>query len=409
MPTCPETQNTLEVDQTKFWDSNGVNWDGHRIGWVIAGACSVAVRYHFFRARTKNRTRRQYEGTTTIPRNNDRSVYAIIYFSYRFFRDYTYYSLIEVSYEAVTLSAFLLLIIEYVAITAEGHSAEKAIERKDKRPLPLPVYFMYTVKWSVLQWLLYVLVFDLVSISVALYGLVIFYGLTAEELKERRSLAKFLAFKLIVMFAFYQSFVSGGVGVRGRGRACGWVRGRWTFAVGSAEASGGGSLTAAAHVSKLSKSLSLRGMKALIVVMHSLAICAGASWELELSSFCSTRVSYTAGDGVRQRGTLGVPARVLSSLLSRGKSTSDVGHFLSQLRVASFGVRCYSSFAAPPRVEYIRYVLFPRAVRMNGCGASFLHRAGVGGDLGVLFALLDVMSTLLRVKTDHNHAIVTGS
>ncbi|KAF8979613.1 hypothetical protein BDQ17DRAFT_1367679 [Cyathus striatus] len=32
-----------------------------------------------------------------------------------------------------------LLIIEYVAMTAEGHSAEKAIERKDKPPLPLPV------------------------------------------------------------------------------------------------------------------------------------------------------------------------------------------------------------------------------------------------------------------------------
>ena len=34
-----------------------------------------------------------------------------------------------------------------------------------------------------------------------------FYGLTAEELKGRRPLAKFLAIKLIVMFTFYQSFV----------------------------------------------------------------------------------------------------------------------------------------------------------------------------------------------------------
>jgi uncharacterized membrane protein len=35
-------------------------------------------------------------------------VYAIIsFFSYRFFRKYTYYVLIEVAYEAVTLSAFL--------------------------------------------------------------------------------------------------------------------------------------------------------------------------------------------------------------------------------------------------------------------------------------------------------------
>jgi hypothetical protein len=34
-----------------------------------------------------------------------------------------------------------------------------------------------------------------------------FYGLTAEELKDRRPLAKFLSIKLIVMFTFYQSFV----------------------------------------------------------------------------------------------------------------------------------------------------------------------------------------------------------
>jgi hypothetical protein len=35
-------------------------------------------------------------------------VYAIIsFFSYRFFRKYTYYALVEVAYESVTLSAFL--------------------------------------------------------------------------------------------------------------------------------------------------------------------------------------------------------------------------------------------------------------------------------------------------------------
>lgn len=86
-------------------------------------------------------------------------IYAVIsFFSYRFFRDYTYYSLIEVAYEvryrptsspppqclqvcaqAVTLSAFLLLLIEFVASTSQEHKAEAAIARKDKRPLPLPV------------------------------------------------------------------------------------------------------------------------------------------------------------------------------------------------------------------------------------------------------------------------------
>lgn len=45
------------------------------------------------------------------------------------------------------------------------------------------------------------------TISVALYGLFLFYGLTKEELAGRRPLAKFLSIKLIVMFTWYQSFI----------------------------------------------------------------------------------------------------------------------------------------------------------------------------------------------------------
>jgi len=177
------------------------------------------------------------------------TVYAVIsFFSYRYFRSYTYYSLIYVVYEAVTISAFLLLIIEYVAATAVDRNAATAMVRKDKRPLPMPfccwryrptkAYFMYTVKWSVLQYVIvrpavsiagviceklgvlcesqghnphfasfYLSVVDFVSITVALYGLLVFFGLTKDELAGRRPLAKFLCIKLIVMFTFYQSFV----------------------------------------------------------------------------------------------------------------------------------------------------------------------------------------------------------
>jgi hypothetical protein len=45
------------------------------------------------------------------------------------------------------------------------------------------------------------------SSSIALYGLILFYGLTKDELAGRRPLAKFLSIKLIIMFTFYQSFV----------------------------------------------------------------------------------------------------------------------------------------------------------------------------------------------------------
>ncbi|GLB36716.1 putative DUF300-domain-containing protein [Lyophyllum shimeji] len=247
---CPD-ENSQYIDQTSFWDSNGVNWDTHRIGWTIAGGCAcltviisiVSVLRHC-RSYTNPLEQRQILRILYMP-----PVYAIIsFFSYRFFRHYTYYSFVEVAYEAVTLSAFLLLLIEYVAATASGRKAENAIARKDKRPLPIPfccwryrptkAYFMYTVKWSVLQYVIirplvsiagiicekyevlceaagfnihfanaYLECIDFISISIALYGLLMFYGLTADELKGRRPLAKFLCIKLIVMFTFYQAFV----------------------------------------------------------------------------------------------------------------------------------------------------------------------------------------------------------
>ncbi|KAF7340775.1 hypothetical protein MSAN_02106100 [Mycena sanguinolenta] len=251
MPTCP-SDNAADIDQSGFWNpGQSIDWDQHRIGWAIAGGCSlitviITCISVFQHCRNYNvpREQRQIIRILYMP-----PVYAIIsFFSYRFFRSYTYYSMIYVAYEAVTISAFLLLIIEYVADTAGNHRAEGALVRKDKRPLPLPfccwryrptkAYFMYTVKWSVLQYVIvrpaisiagiicekynvlcdsegynpqfasvYLSAVDFVSISIALYGLLVFFGLTKDELVGRRPLAKFLCIKLIVMFTFYQSFV----------------------------------------------------------------------------------------------------------------------------------------------------------------------------------------------------------
>ncbi|RPD55176.1 DUF300-domain-containing protein [Lentinus tigrinus ALCF2SS1-7] len=247
---CP-SENQSVIDQSTFWDSDGINWDAHRIGWVVAGCCAVvtliltAINVSFHARHYTNRgEQRQILRILYMP-----AVYAIIsFFSYRYFRSYTYYDLIETAYESVTLSAFLLLLIEFVASTATGHDVDNAILRKEKSSLPLPfccwryrptkAYFMYTLKWSVLQYVIlrpalsiagiicehygvlcqsgpwsfktahaYISVIDGVSITIALYGLLIFYGLTKDELKGRKPLSKFLSIKLIVMFTFYQSLV----------------------------------------------------------------------------------------------------------------------------------------------------------------------------------------------------------
>ncbi|KAI0326498.1 DUF300-domain-containing protein [Cubamyces sp. BRFM 1775] len=247
---CP-SDNKQIADQSGFWSSDGIDWDAHRIGWLIAGVCAVvtvvltAINVTFHCTHYTNRgEQRQILRILYMP-----AVYAIIsFFSYRFFRSYTYYDLIETAYESVTLSAFLLLLIEFVAATANEHKVDNAMIRKDKQSLPIPfccwryrptkAYFMYTVKWSVLQYVIirpllsiagivceyygilcesgpwsfktahaYITVIDGVSITIALYGLLIFYGLTKEELVGRKPLCKFLSIKLIVMFTFYQGLV----------------------------------------------------------------------------------------------------------------------------------------------------------------------------------------------------------
>lgn len=43
--------------------------------------------------------------------------------------------------------------------------------------------------------------------SVALYGLLLFYSLTKEDLRGHRPLAKFLAIKMLVFLTFYQGFI----------------------------------------------------------------------------------------------------------------------------------------------------------------------------------------------------------
>ncbi|KZT32287.1 DUF300-domain-containing protein [Sistotremastrum suecicum HHB10207 ss-3] len=253
MPAICADDNTQAVEQDDFWSTleHGGHLQAHQIGWLIAGACTVvavviALINIFRHARNYlvPAEQRQILRILYMP-----PIFGIIsFFSYRYFREYVYYELIQIIYEAITIAAFFLLIVEFVAATASDNRAEMALMRKDKKALPLPFccfrfrptkpYFMYTIKWAVLQYVIvrplvslagiitnaeglycesggynihfayaYLEGVDFISISITLYGLIVFYALTREELKGRRPLAKFIAIKLIIFFTFYQSFV----------------------------------------------------------------------------------------------------------------------------------------------------------------------------------------------------------
>jgi hypothetical protein len=51
----------------------------------------------------------------------------------------SYYELVEVIYESFVVSAFLLLLIQYVAKTTATRTAEAALARKEKARLIFPV------------------------------------------------------------------------------------------------------------------------------------------------------------------------------------------------------------------------------------------------------------------------------
>ncbi|WRT66011.1 uncharacterized protein IL334_002962 [Kwoniella shivajii] len=249
--SCPSTNsNITDTSEDVFFSPDGIHWDAHRIGWAVAGGCAAlttlitlfnltmhAIRYQHPPAQ------RQVMRVLLMP-----AVYSIVsFFSYRYYREYEYYILAETAYEAITLSAFLMLLMELVTMGTTDQDIKTALAEKDKKKFPFPFnfwrfraskpYFWHALSFSVMQYVIlrplisvigiiclyygvlcpdeysihyaevYLDAVDFVSISIALYGLIIFYVLCKGELKGRKPLSKFLAIKLIVFFTFYQSFL----------------------------------------------------------------------------------------------------------------------------------------------------------------------------------------------------------
>ncbi|KAI5474436.1 hypothetical protein MNV49_003269 [Pseudohyphozyma bogoriensis] len=253
--TCP-AENDQDIDQADFWSTNGGHLDSHQIGWIVAGAtasASTLISLYTILIHARNyyipKEQRQTLRILFMP-----PVYAVVsFFSYRYFRSYTcmllfidgYYSVALVAYESIVLAAFLMLLLQYIG---DSNDAQKRVLMdKEKRKIPIPFccirfrpskpYFLHALKWSVLQYSLlrplisiagiiteaygvlcptqysvyyaevYLDSIDFVSISVALYGLIVFYALVKEQLAGKKPLTKFLSIKGIVMITFYQSFI----------------------------------------------------------------------------------------------------------------------------------------------------------------------------------------------------------
>ncbi|GAA5868622.1 hypothetical protein JCM8547_003758 [Rhodosporidiobolus lusitaniae] len=242
--TCP-AENSVSTDQSDFWDGR---WDAHEVGWLIAGVTALVATFvtlingwRHARNYYNPKQQRQVLRIMLMP-----AVYGIVsFFSYRFFRSYTYYSVSVIIYESIVLAAFLMLLLQYVG---ESTDAQKEVLReKEKQKIPFPFwciryrpskpYFLHSLKWAVLQYSflrplisiaeiicqaygvlcptqysiyfaeVYLDSIDFVSISVALYGLIVLYDLCKEQMAGKKPLSKFLCIKMVVMLTFYQSFI----------------------------------------------------------------------------------------------------------------------------------------------------------------------------------------------------------
>ncbi|WWC88208.1 uncharacterized protein L201_003113 [Kwoniella dendrophila CBS 6074] len=249
--SCPSTNsNITDANEDVFFSPDGIHWDAHRIGWAVSGGCAALTTLITLFSLTMQAinyqhppAQRQVMRVLLMP-----AVYSIVsFFSYRYYREYEYYILAETAYEAITLSAFLMLLMELVSMGTTDQQIQTALAEKDKKKFPFPFnfwrfraskpYFWHALSFSVMQYVIlrplisiigiiclyygvlcpdeysihyaevYLDAVDFVSISIALYGLVVFYVLCKDELKGRKPLNKFLAIKLIVFFTFYQSFL----------------------------------------------------------------------------------------------------------------------------------------------------------------------------------------------------------
>ncbi|KAG8977007.1 hypothetical protein FRC05_002526 [Tulasnella sp. 425] len=143
------------------------------------------------------------------------------FLSYRFFGSYIYFTLGEAVYEAYALGAFLLLLVEYVAVTGAD----------------IEVRFLYLVKFSVLQYVVikpliailtvitqaagvlcngtwnlhfaspYLRVIDTFLMGYAVWGLLQFYKRIKDQLRGRRALAKFVCIKIVIFLGVVQTLL----------------------------------------------------------------------------------------------------------------------------------------------------------------------------------------------------------
>lgn len=246
--TCPSTHKP--VDPVPFYTSGNLNFKAHDVGWIICGFFTLIASVTSFWLIWKHLT---YYTCPQQQRHIVRMlfmvpIYAIVsLLSYIFYHQAIYYQTIRDCYEAVVITSFFYLLLQYVGDTpAEQHEVFRMVKlKKWFWPLgfwkyrPDGLHFLWIMKISILQYAIvrpvctlvavglqyfglycleswepwfghiYITIAISISVSVAMYCIIQFYLPIQEELKPYSPVLKFLAVKSVVFLTFWQdSFLS---------------------------------------------------------------------------------------------------------------------------------------------------------------------------------------------------------
>ena len=220
------------------------------IGWALSGAAAViasSIAFHLIFKHLQFYTRPNQQRYIVriillIP------IYACIsWLSYFFYRQSVYFELVRDCYEAFVIASFFILLLQYLGDSVQVQQEKLQDPEREIMRLPLPFccvrfhpanpHFIWILKYCVLQYVvlrplmtilavilqtqnlycpesmspshahLYITIVLFVSVSVALYALVVLYLVLKDDLTEYEPFSKFLAIKLIIFVSFWQSVV----------------------------------------------------------------------------------------------------------------------------------------------------------------------------------------------------------
>jgi len=236
----------FQLGEGEYSDKQSKSGQIHLYAWIVAGifsiwACLLSsyLIYKHFRNYTKPQLQRYIVRIVLMV-----PIYAVDSWLSLRFKDYSlYFDLVRDCYEAYVLFMFFTFLITYLDLNDEG-LLEEILKSKPliAHPIPfccLPKFtpgprFLNWTKFFILQFTLikpfltaialilqafsiygdgifsfkmgfvYIAFIDNLSITLAMYFLVLFYQATKEELVLINPVPKFLCIKAIIMFSFWQ-------------------------------------------------------------------------------------------------------------------------------------------------------------------------------------------------------------